>query len=185
MACSPALVLMLLYVSNCDIEYSPLFKSKAREHEVPLDLLYAIAMTESGYSKNGVDRQPWPWALNISGVEFHLASKQEAVARLERELNSGNQNVDVGLMQTRWRFHKKNLRSAEQALDPEHNLDVGLKFLKQCFRRTQNWVLATGCYHAPSNRTRGRNYAKLVWESLRPDATVSARCHRMLRTTRE
>ena len=50
----------------------------AKSHQVPADILYAIALTESGTHYRG-ERVPWPWALNIDGQSVFCESQKDAI----------------------------------------------------------------------------------------------------------
>ena len=45
-----------------------------------------------------------------------------------------------------------------QALDPDHNLQVGARILATCYRERRDRWDAVGCYHAPNNRKFARRY---------------------------
>ena len=59
----------------------------AKSHQVPVDILYAIAMTESGTHYRG-ERVPWPWALNIDGQSVFCESQQDAIHRVSQAIRN-------------------------------------------------------------------------------------------------
>ena len=139
------------------------YVSAAHKANVPPDLLYAIALTESGRTideKHGF--QPWPWTLNVSGTGQVFDSRRLANRTLQSVLNSNNHHVDVGLMQVNWHFHKSKFESSVHALDPRTNLRVGAGILRWCYRQKNDWWKAVGCYHAPNSPERAGEYRKRV-----------------------
>ena len=139
------------------------YAAAARAHGIPADIVYAIALTESG--KN-VDRfrthRPWPWTLNVGGTGYFYRSHEQAHRALVRFLAQGKRSIDIGLMQVNWRWHRDKLGDPWLALDPDHNLQVGAKILATCYREGQDRWDAVGCYHAPNNPTFANRYRKKV-----------------------
>ena len=144
------------------------FQETADRFSLPAQVLYAIALTESGrrVDANGTFR-PWPWTLNVHGQGHFFSTRQAAETRLRAWLADGEDRIDVGLMQVHWRFHRDALGDPEQALDPVHNLRVAARILQRCLdRHTDAWV-AAGCYHAPNHRERAARYrqrAQANWQ---------------------
>jgi hypothetical protein len=103
--------------------------------------------------------------LNVAGVGYRYGSRKAAYLALNTLVKSGETRIDVGLMQVHWRFHSAALGSTWTGLQPWHNLRVGASILKDCFRRTGNWTLASGCYHSMTP-TRSANYAASVSQLL-------------------
>lgn len=116
-------------------------------YRVPPDILYAVALTESGRLYRGT-HLPWPWALNIDGRSIYCRSQEEALARIEQALVL-KKAVDVGVMQISWRWHWYRFASAAQMLTPIHNLKVGAAILREQFEITSQWWVAVGRYHDP------------------------------------
>ena len=141
------------------------YRVVAVEYAVPADLLYAIALQESRALLGKNVRQPWPWTLNVAGVGYRYGSRKAAYLALNTLVKNGETRIDVGLMQVHWRFHSAALGSTWTGLQPWHNLRVGASILKDCFRRTGNWTLASGCYHSMTP-TRSANYAASVSQLL-------------------
>jgi len=119
----------------------------AQQYQVPVDILYAVAMTESG---NGYDSSqlPWPWALNVDGRSIYCQSRQEAVWVVSHAIQA-KQSVDIGLMQISWRWHQHRFASIDDALIPMKNLKAGAAILQEQFEVTNDWWEAVGRYHDP------------------------------------
>ena len=102
------------------------YRLVASEYGVPVALFYAVALTESGQSiESKSRRRPWPWTLNIAGEAHYFKSRWQAWLALDQSLRSGQESVDIGLMQVNWRFHEERLGNSWLALQPHHNLAVG------------------------------------------------------------
>ena len=75
-------------------------------------------------------------------------------------------------MQINWGYHHSKLGSPWQALDPYHNLRVGAAILHQCRLRVSDWWASLGCYHAPNDPVRAKDYRERVmthWRQVTQD----------------
>lgn len=130
----------------------------SQSYSVPADILYAIALTESGkaYQDKHV---PWPWALNIGGLGVYCATQQDAQDILRRKLPN-QPSIDIGLMQINWRWHKHRFKHINDALVPIRNLAVGAIILREQYEGSQDWWQAVGRYHAPGDDASSHQKAK-------------------------
>ncbi|MCZ0866738.1 transglycosylase SLT domain-containing protein [Dasania sp. GY-19] len=119
----------------------------AKSYHVPVDILYAMALAESGTHYRG-EATPWPWALNIDGQSVFCESQQDAVYRVSQAIRH-EQSVDIGLMQVNWRWHRQRFSTIDESLVPIKNLSVGAAILYEQFERTNDWWEAVGRYHDP------------------------------------
>ena len=146
------------------------YRQIAHEYAIPPELFYAVALTESGKPiGTAATLRPWPWTLNIAGMPHYFERRQAAERALVRGLASGQDLIDVGLMQVNWRYHRQHLRDPSSALDPYHNLRIAARILYECHRDRADWWLAVGCYHAPRNAERAEHYRVQVrrhWRRL-------------------
>ena len=146
------------------------YVSAARAHGVPADILYAVALTESGKVVDRFrTRRPWPWTLNVGGTGYFYASREDAHRALLHFLDQGKRSIDIGLMQVNWRWHRDKLGDPWQALDPDHNLKVGARILGRCNRDRRDPWDAVGCYHAPNNQEFASRYSEKVashWQRI-------------------
>lgn len=143
----------------------------AKHQQVPVDILYAVAMTESG-KRFGDEQRPWPWALNVDGRSVFCQSEQEAVLTVSEAIQK-KQSVDIGLMQINWRWHKHRFSSIDDALTPMKNLQVGAAILQEQFKYTNDWWEAVGRYHDPGqdtdsleNAERYRTRVRQQWQDM-------------------
>ena len=122
-------------------------------------LLYAIALTESGQVDGEGRIKPWPWALNVEGKAFFAGTKEEAIALLE---TYRGRSVDVGLLQINTRWHGHRVQDLVSLLDPETNLTVGARILKEALDASPGDLTAgIGRYHS-GRQDRARRYARIV-----------------------
>ena len=146
------------------------YRTVAAERGIPDDVLYAVALTESGKSmKTAGEYRPWPWTLNVAGRGYFFESRLSAWQALTAWLEQGERVIDIGLMQVNWRYHEERLGTPWQALEPYHNLRVGAGILQACYSQRQDWWESVGCYHAPANPDRADRYRRRVrsrWQRI-------------------
>jgi soluble lytic murein transglycosylase-like protein len=115
----------------------------AKRYDVPLAVLYAVGMTETG--RRGSLQ---PFALNLQGPSFFAASLNDALRRFEEARKSGAKLIDVGCMQIDHHYHASQFSSLEAMFDPHENVDYAARFLKELRAREGSWTLAAARYHA-------------------------------------
>jgi soluble lytic murein transglycosylase-like protein len=138
----------------------------ARSYGVPADVLYAVALTESGDQLTGGRFRPWPWTLNVQGRPERFRTRRDAYRALVRYLRQGITSIDVGLMQVNWHWHHRRLGTPWEALDPYHNMRVGSSILREEYGRSRDWRLAVGRYHSPANPRHAERYRVRVDRQL-------------------
>lgn len=128
-------------------------------------ILYAVALQES-VLKFGTRTLPYPWTLCVQGKPERHASYALTLASLRNHVSQGITNVDCGVMQVNWYWHKDQLVSLERAVDPYPNLAVGAQILGRHFADSGDWRTAIARYHAgvitPQNSDRAQRYAQSV-----------------------
>jgi soluble lytic murein transglycosylase-like protein len=126
----------------------------AKRYDVPLAVLYAVGMTETG--RRGSLQ---PFALNLQGPSFFAANLSDALRRFEQARKSGAKLIDVGCMQINHYFHASQFHSLEAMFDPHENVDYAARFLKELRAREGSWTLAAARYHAgPANDPAQKQY---------------------------
>lgn len=134
----------------------------ARTHGVPLGVLYAVGLSETG--RKGVLN---PYALNVDGKTVLAADLRDAVAQFREAKNKGAKLVDLGCMQINHRYHGDHFASVEAMFDPARNVDYAARFLKELRAREGNWTMAVARYNAgPNNTIAQRRYICSVIGSL-------------------
>ena len=148
----------------------------AHDTGVPLPVLLAITLTETGRKTGGV-LQPWPWAINQDGKGHWFSTPEDAVQFAESQLDLGLRNFDVGCFQVNHRWHSKGFRSTEDMFDPASNALYAARFLADLYTEYGDWSLAAAAYHSRTPEFANRYRAKfdtilagLSDQPLPPDA---------------
>lgn len=135
----------------------------ARRHHIDPYVLYAVALVES--RKHGEQNHvtPWPWAINNAGKSFIPNSQQEAELLLNKILDDGKQNVDVGIMQVNLRWHGHRVTKPEHLLNPNTNLEIGARLLAEAIQSApNNLALGVGRYYSWKNVPAAVEYGQQV-----------------------
>jgi Transglycosylase SLT domain len=119
----------------------------ARRGGVPTDVLYAVALTETGQHRDGRMRA-WPWAINREGKGHWFKSRDEALAFGKASLAAGRRSFDVGCVQINYRWHGHAFPSLEDMLDPEWTATYAAQFLRTLYEERGSWSEAAGAYHS-------------------------------------
>jgi soluble lytic murein transglycosylase-like protein len=126
----------------------------AAANNVPLGMLYGVALTESG---QGGSLQPY--ALNIEGRPAYEPSMQAAVQAFRAAQHSGAKQIDVGCMQINHKYHAENFASLQDMFDPAKNVAYAAHFLSELKEREGSWTSAIARYHAgPNNAPAQKSY---------------------------
>ncbi len=126
----------------------------ASRHGVPLGVLYAVGLTESG--KRGSLQ---PFAMNIQGRAYFGTSAADVIGQLNQARAAGIKLVDLGCMQINHHYHREKFASLEAMIDPRQNVEYATVFLKQLKAREGSWTLAVARYHAgPNNNPAQKQY---------------------------
>lgn len=134
----------------------------AEAYDVPLGVLYAVGMTETG--RRG---KLHPYALNIAGRSYFGTGVEDAVETFQKERGRGVKLIDLGCMQINHHYHGREFDSIEAMLDPVQNVAYAAKFLKQLRQREGSWTLAVARYHAgPRNLPAQKRYVCAVIRNM-------------------
>ncbi len=77
----------------------------------------------------------------------------------------GYQNIDVGLMQINWRYHKNNFKNITEAFDPYYNVSYAVSYLRK-HKQNMNWWQSVGRYHSGTEKY-AKKYIKNVYAMYR------------------
>ncbi|HEY0275587.1 MAG TPA: transglycosylase SLT domain-containing protein [Paenirhodobacter sp.] len=119
----------------------------ARRSGVPVSVLKAISLTETGRKAEGGFR-PWPWTVNMEGAGHWFDTLAEARAYVQGEHARGAQSFDVGCFQINYRWHGEAFSSIDQMFEPLPNALYAARFLSELYAETGNWNDAAGAYHS-------------------------------------
>ncbi len=149
-----------------------------RARNIPVHLLQAISLTESGRWSDHHDAFiAWPWTVMAEGKGRYLPSKQAAIAEVKALQARGVTNIDVGCMQVNLYYHGRNFGSLEEAFDPIHNVAYATSFLMELRLKRNSWTRAVKEYHS-TNRERQELYqgrVMTVWDALKKGRPVGGR----------
>ena len=131
----------------------------ATRHGVPLDVLRAVALVETGRTRAG-QLEPWPWAIHATGRGHWFGTRADARAHARASLDAGYRNIDLGCFQINYRWHGQNFSSVDAMLDPAQNADYAARLLAQHKARLGAWDLAAGAYHSATPQHAQRYMAR-------------------------
>jgi hypothetical protein len=140
---------------------------------LPEHLMSAIARVESG--RRGADGQiqPWPWSINVAGVDHVFETKEQAMAAVRQFQAEGVRSIDVGCMQINLMHHPDAFASLDQAFDPAANAAYAAHFLLQLFAQSGSWAKATADYHSATPEL-GAPYQQKVMSVLPQEMVADA-----------
>lgn len=120
--------------------------SAAERYQVPLAVLYAVGLTETG-RKSSLQ----PFALNIDGKAEFYRTAGEALARYRSAMANGARLIDLGCMQINAHYHAEAFDSVADMLVPAENVAYAAKFLKSLREQEGSWTMAVARYNAGPN----------------------------------
>lgn len=123
----------------------------AQETGVPVSVLQAISLTETGRKRNGVMR-PWPWTVNMEGKGVWFENEDEARAYVYKNYKRGARSFDVGCFQINYKWHGQEFASIEEMFDPTPNALYAANFLLRLFQEKGDWTEAAGAYHSRTQK---------------------------------
>lgn len=127
------------------------------------ELLYGIALVESGNSFNGKRPYgPWPWTLNVNRKPMFFSSRVAARRHLRDEVENANDRIAVGIWQIYLRWNGHLVEDPLDLLDPVTNLYAAAVVLQGCGQRFRGAREVLSCYHAGGVREVGLAYADRV-----------------------
>jgi len=118
---------------------------------VPISVLKAISLTETGRKKSGKMR-PWPWTVNMEGKGVWFDTQHEALEYVEKNHARGARSYDVGCFQLNYKWHGQNFASIQQMFEPQANALYAARFLLDLHREKGNWTDAAGAYHSRTKK---------------------------------
>lgn len=123
----------------------------AKRTGVPISVLQAISLTETGRKRNGVMR-PWPWTVNMEGEGVWFESEDEARAYVYKNYKEGARSFDVGCFQINYKWHGHEFASIEEMFQPSPNALYAANFLLKLYREKGDWGAAAGAYHSRTQK---------------------------------
>lgn len=131
----------------------------ARESGVPVAILGALTLTETGRRLDGVVR-PWAWSVNSEGEGTWFDEPASALAFARDRLDQGRTNLDIGCFQLNYRWHGMNFANVEQMFDPLENARYAARFVSQLHAEMGDWRRAAGAFHSRTRANAERYLAR-------------------------
>jgi hypothetical protein len=170
MPLSKTLLLATVFISSATIPALAVFDGPceremaqaARRVGIPLGVLYAVALTETG-ARGALH----PFNINVEGRAHVATNLHDALANFERARSRGAKLIDVGCMQVNHHFHGKNFASVAEMFDPAKNVEYAARFLTSLKERERTWTLAVARYNAgPNNNPAQKRYVCSMIKNL-------------------
>ena len=114
---------------------------------VPLTVLLAISLTETGRNRNG-NFEPWPWTVNMEGKGIWFDTRAAAYEYVIANYQRGARSFDIGCFQINYKWHGKAFSSIEAMFDPATNAAYAARHLLELYAEKGNWQDAAGAYHS-------------------------------------
>jgi len=117
---------------------------------VPLAVLQAIALAETGRRLPGAGgtMRPWPWTVNHAGDGHWFDTQEQALAYATAARDQGISNIDLGCFQINHRWHSNAFASLQAMFDPAQNALYAARFLRSLYQKYGDWSQAAGAYHS-------------------------------------
>ncbi len=131
----------------------------ARSSGIPVDVLRAISLTETGRKREG-SFEPWPWTVNMEGKGVWFDTPDEALRYVEKHYDRGARSFDVGCFQINYRWHGNAFASIPDMFDPDQNAAYAARFLSELFEEFGDWSKAAGAYHSRTPKFADRYKAR-------------------------
>ena len=126
----------------------------ARVHGIPLGILYAVGLTETG--RRGALH---PYALGAEGQTVYAKNLDEAMTVFAAMQRRGVKLIDLGCMQINHYYHGDKFDSVRAMFDPAKNVDYAARFLNELKQREGSWTMAVARYNAgPNNQPAQKRY---------------------------
>ena len=123
-----------------------------QKNRIPKGLLSAIAGIESDFN---------PYAVNIAGKTVIASNQEEAAKTIKNAVNQGVTNIDIGIAQINYRWHKDKFRNIEEMINPTANIEYAAKLLSSLFKQHGTWHKAIRHYHS-ANPNHHKQYSRKV-----------------------
>ncbi len=147
-------------------------RAAGRAAAVPEGMLSAIARIESGRADGAGGTAPWPWSINVEGIDHVYDSKAEAIAAVRGYQARGARSIDVGCLQVNLFHHPAAFADLDQAFDPAINATYAAQFLVRLRDQTGNWDRAVAAYHS-GNPELGEPYRRKVMAALPEEQRIA------------
>lgn len=140
----------------------PAYQIAAQRADVPPEVLYAVALQETGLAINH-RLVPWPWTINVARVPHRYNSQEQACDALLASIqNTPLTRIDVGLGQINLGYQQHRYQHPCHLLLPYHNLAIAADILREHHKPGDDWLIAIGQYHHPAGGDLAERYRQRV-----------------------
>ncbi|MFO1432932.1 MAG: lytic transglycosylase domain-containing protein [Candidatus Competibacteraceae bacterium] len=112
------------------VDIPALYREIAREAGVSPQALYTQALAHSGRPLPWGETRPWPWTVTARGERRFYPTQLAAWTAFQQSRLQGADDLQVGLLQLRWRDYAGRLGDAWRAFDPAVNLRAGAESVR-------------------------------------------------------
>ncbi|TPG90329.1 lytic transglycosylase domain-containing protein [Pseudomonas caspiana] len=152
----------------------PAYSIAARQAGIPSNILFAVALQESGLTLRR-QRRPWPWTLNVAGAAHYYSTHRDAcLGLLQAMKRHPATRIDAGLTQINLGYQKRFYRFPCEVLSPHKNLAIAATLLREHYRTDGNWLDAAGRFHRPAGGPLAARYRLSVSHHLRRIVTTGS-----------
>lgn len=142
----------------------------ASETDVPLSVLRAISLTETGRKKGG-QMTTWPWTVNMEGVGKWFDDRDEALSYAYKNFKRGARSFDIGCFQINFKWHGEHFASIDEMFDPLANARYAARFLTALHDELGDWTKAAGAFHSRTEKYASKYRARFAkFRANLPDA---------------
>ncbi len=120
-----------------------LFRAASEKYNIPFKYLISISINESGKYFF-----PWPWTLNVSGVGYYYANREQEYQAAKYFILHHYSFVDIGPMQVDWQYHHKYFLSLWDATNPATNISAACYLLYTLHQKLGSWKETIEYYHS-------------------------------------
>lgn len=146
-------LLILFFSASVLAQIPPFYHQIAEKHEVPVTVVYALALTESNTRMNDGTAKPWPYTINLHGKVDQFLTAHQMVNHAESLKSTGRLTFDVGLFQVNWYWvGRHKVGTIRELADPYTNGDIAMETIKLYKTHHNTWGEAAGRYHNPANK---------------------------------
>ena len=106
----------------------------SRRSGVPISVLKAISLNETGRKRGGVFR-PWPWTVNMEGKGLWFDSAEAALAYAEKEHGRGARSFDSRVLPDKFQVARRGFRLDRRDVRPAEERALCRAFSQPASRR--------------------------------------------------
>lgn len=130
----------------------------SERYQVPVNILFGVALNESMAPTTDNRIFPWPWSANVEGKSYRFNTREELYQFAKELISTGTTSIDLCASQINWKWNGHRFKSLADAVDPATCLETSAVILKSLYQDTNDWIEAAGLYHNPSDSKKAAAY---------------------------